>query len=298
MPPDNSAQVESMKEAEAARQQQIQDAKDAQTKADLAALRGSSATAGRASAQDFFAQQGLDPSEYQSSIDARIASTLAGISPTDPNPGASFSGIGQQIYDADTAAAQAKAGRGIDALFSPNYGASKAPFSIMDPYVAGIDATQRSAADAIIQNMLSRGVITPAGQTSAEAELTRQDPGVLATIRSAGTGLVSSEQQALDDIANKGRTSAQTLKLGTRFDPNTFGTQADQNFSDFMRDFNTSLQGKIGSANLFNTQGLAAIAGAGQGAQNLPFDPTAQAGVIDPNAQATNKTTPTTSAVF
>lgn len=299
IPPDNSAQIEMMKEQDAARQQAIQDQKDAQAKADLANLRTSASTAGRQSAMDYFTQQGLDPGDYQSSIDSRIASTLAGISPSDPNPGASFTNIGQSIFDADTAAAQAKAGRAVDALFGPNYGTSRVPLNIMDPYVAGIDASQRSSADAIIQNMLARGVITPAGQTAAEAELTRQDPGVMATIRSAGTGLVAGEQQSLDDIANKARSSAQTTKLGANFDPSQFSGQADQSFNDFINNLQTNLQGKIGSANLFNTTGLAAIAGAGQGSQNVPFDPSAQAGVVDPNAQATNqKNTPATSAVF
>src|SRR5258706_2850928 len=296
MPPDNSLAVEQQREQAAKDAQIEQDKKDAQAKADLLALRNSSAAAGTSSAQDYFRQQGLDPADYSTDIDSKIASILAGISPTDPNPGAAFNDVGQQIYQGATTAAQTKAGRGLDKLFPGNFETSRVNTDTLQPFETSIDAEQRGTADSIIQNMLARGVITPAGQTAAESELDRQNPGVLAKLGEIGTGTIATEQQSLRDIANKGRTAAQTLQLGTSFDPQTYGTEADRQFTDFINNLGTTLRGKVGSANLFNTTGLAAIAGAGQGAQNLPFDPTAQAGIIDPNKQAATK--PSTSAVF
>lgn len=298
MPPDNSAQVEAMREQSQQQAQAAADAKAAQDKADLLALRTSSAAAGNTSARSYFQQQGLDPSQYATDIDSQIASILAGISPTDPNPGASFQDVGARIYNQSTAAAQSKAGSQLDALFPGNFETSRVNQQTVDPYLQGIDTEQRQSADAIIQNMLSRGVITPSGQAAAESELDRQNPGVMAKLNEIGTGTVATEQQSLRDIANQARTNAQTLKLGTPFDPQTYGSQADKQFSDFITNLGTTLRGKVGSANLFNTSGLAAIAGAGQGAQNLPFDPTAQQGVIDPNAQANQNQNPQTSAVF
>lgn len=297
VPPDNSLAVEQSRQQAAQQAQAAQDAKDLQAKQELATLRGNSATAGGASARSFFQQQGLDPSPYSGDIDSKIASTLAGISPTDPNPGAAFNNIGQQIWDQETLAGQNKANRGLDTLFPPNFAEMRVPQTITDPTVSGIDAEQRANADAIIQNMLKRGVITPSGQSAAEAELTRQDPGVQARLKEIGVGSVASEQQSLNDIANKARTTASTLKLGTPFDPTSFGSQADSNFTNFINNLGTSIRGKVGPANLFNTTGLAAIAGAGQGPQNVPFDPTAQAGVIDPNKQSQTPST-STSAVF
>jgi hypothetical protein len=295
-PPDNSMQIEMMREQDAQRQQAAADAKAAQDKADLLALRQSSAASGKTSAQDYFRQQGLDPSQYGTDIDSQISSILAGISPTDPNPGAAFQDVGARIYNQSTGAAQAKAGSQLDKLFPGNFETSRINQQTIDPYLQGIDTEQRNSADAIIQNMLARGVITPSGQAAAESELTRQNPGVMAKLNEIGTGTVATEQQSLRDIANKGRTAAQTLKLGDTFDPNTYGSEADKQFSDFITNLGTTLRGKIGSSNLFNTTGLSAIAGAGQGAQNLPFDPTAQQGVIDPNQQANQNAIP--SAVF
>jgi hypothetical protein len=298
MPPDNSAQVEAQREQAQQQAQAAADAKAAQDKADLLALRTSSAAAGTTSAKNYFSQQGLDPSQYGTDIDSQISSILAGISPTDPNPGAAFQDVGARIYNQSTAAAQSKAGSALDKLFPGNFETQRINQQTIDPYIQGIDTEQRQSADAIIQNMLSRGVITPSGQSAAEAELDRQNPGVLAKLNEIGTGTVASEQQSLRDIANQGRTAAQTLKLGSDFNPQSYGSQADQQFSDFINNLGTTLRGKVGSANLFNTTGLAAIAGAGQGAQNLPFDPTAQQGVIDPNAQANQQKDQQASAVF
>lgn len=297
-PPDNSLQVEQMREADAQRQQAAADAKAAQDKADLAALRQSSAAAGGTAARAYYQQKGLDPSQYGTDIDSQISSILAGISPTDPNPGAAFQDVGARIYNQSTAAAQARAQQQINQLLPQNFETSRVSQSTVDPFLQGIDTEQRQSADAIIQNMLARGVITPAGQTAAEAELDRQNPGVMAKLNEIGTGTVASEQQSLRDIANQGRTAAQTLTLGDQFDPNQYSSQVDKQFSDFMSNLGTTLRGKIGSANLFNTTGLAAIAGAGQGAQNLPFDPTAQQGVVDPNAQANRQQDQSASAVF
>jgi len=296
-PPDNSLAVEQQREQAAKDAQAVQDQKDAQAKADLAALRTSSAASGTNAAKSYFQSQGLDPGQYTTDIDSEISNILAGISPTDPNPGAQFLDVGQRIFNNATTANQNKASRGLDTLFPGNFETSRVNNTTVDPFIQSIDAEQRGSADSIIQNMLARGVITAAGKTAAESELDRQNPGVLAKLGEIGTGTVATEQQSLRDIANKARTNASTLKLGTSFDPGTYGNEADTNFTDFINNLGTTLRGKVGSSNLFNTTGLAAIAGAGQGAQNLPFDPNAQAGIVDPNAPPKNTTT-TSPAVF
>lgn len=295
IPPDNSLQVEQAQEAAAQRAKADADTKAQKDAADLAALRTSSAASGGTAARNYFQEQGLDPNKYGSDIDQHIQSILSGISKTDPNPGSSFLTAPQDIYSGLTKSSQNKNLQAANSIFSPEYGASKATNSLVDPIISGIEATQRGSADDIIKNMLKRGVITPSGQTAAEGELDRQAPGVFSQLRDIGQGTITGEQGALDTIANKARQTAQTTSLGQNFDPNTYGAQADQQFNDFVNNLGNTVKGKV-TGNLFNTTGLAAIAGAGQGAGNTVFDPKAAAGVIgggpsdttDPNAPSKN----------
>lgn len=276
-PPDNSLQIEQMQENQAAQAKADADAKTAKDASDLAALRTSSAASGNKATDDYFASQGLDPKQYQGDIDSKINSILTGIGTTDPNPGSSFLTAPQDIYQAITAAGQSKDLQGVNSIFSPTYSADRATNSLTDPYVNDIASTQRSSADDIITNMLKRGVITDSGKTAAEAELDRQQPGVLDQLKTLGQGTISGEQSALDAIANKGRQDAQTATLGQTFDPTKYGKQADDQFNDFVNNLGNTLKGKV-TGNLFNTTGLAAIAGAGQGAGNTNFDPSATGG--------------------
>lgn len=289
LPPDNSVQIEQMQEqqqaaAQAAADKKAQDAKDA-----LATLRTNSATTGRQSANDYFQGQGLDPTQYSDTINSRINSILAGISPDDPNPGASFQDVGPTIYGQAQDAYRTKEGAALNQLFPGNFETARAPLTIDDPYISSVEAEQRTKADAIIRNMLDRGVITTAGFNAGEADLDKQVPNVNSQLNEVGTNLVTGEQGQLRDIANKGRSAAQTLTLGQSFDPGTYGSEADTNFNDFVSKLGDSIRAGA-PGNLFNTAGLAAIAGAGQGAQNLAFDPTAASGIVDPNDPNATKT--------
>lgn len=289
LPPDNSVQIEQMQEqqqaaAQAAADKKAQDAKDA-----LAALRSNAATTGTQSAKDYFQGQGLDPSQYTDDITSRINSTLAGIAPDDPNPGSYFTDIGPTIYNSAQDAYRTKEGNAINQLFPGNFDTARAPLTLDDPYLASVEAEQRGKADDIIRNMLDRGVITTAGFNAGEADLDKQTPNVNSQLNEIGTNLVTGEQGSLRDIANKGRSAAQTLTLGQSFDPSSYGSEADTNFNDFISKLGDSIRAGA-PGNLFNTAGLAAIAGAGQGAQNLAFDPTAASGIIDPNDPNATKT--------
>lgn len=291
-PPDNSLAVEQSQEAAAAKAKSDADAKAATDAANLSALRTSSAGNANKATQDYFGEQGLDPTAYSGDINSHISQLLNGISPTDPNPGSSFATAPQDIFSGLTKSAQNKALQGVNSIFSPDYSTSKVQNSITDPYINDIAGSQRQSADDIINNMLKRGVITGSGKAAAEGELDRQAPSVIDQLKTIGQGTVSSEQSALDNIANKGRQTAQTLNLGQSFDPSTYETQADQQFNDFVNSLGNTIKGKV-TGNLFNTTGLAAIAGAGQGAGNTNFDPTAAAGVIgaNPDDGSTDATT-------
>jgi hypothetical protein len=288
-PPDNSVQVKQMEIDEARRQQEIQDKKDAEAKAALAALRTNSRNAAGNQASQFFTQQGLDPSSYTSDINSYLDSVLSGIAPDDPNPGAYFKDAGQTVYNQLETGARTKAANELDRIFAPNFETKRIPFTLDDPYLDSIQAEQRASADAIVKNMLDRGVITNAGYGAAEADLDKQAAGVKSRLNELGTTAIAGGQQSLRDIANQARQDAAQVKVGQNFDPYSYSSDADQAFNDFINNLGTNLRAKI-SGNMFNTTGLAAIAGAAQGAGNTAFNPAAAAG-ISADATSTDDTT-------
>lgn len=289
-PPDNSLAVEQQREQAQTQAQAAADAKSAQHLVDLSNLKTSARGAATGSVNDYFSSQGVDPGAYSGSIESQLNNMMSGISPTDENPGASFTGAGQSIYDTLQTAGRTKASNQVNQYFAPNFETTKVPYSLADPYVAGIEGEQFSNADAIIKNMLQRGVLTDTGYASAEKDLQSQEPGVKARLNEIGQGLVGTEQTALAGIGNKARQTAGDLNLGQTFDPSTYTSQEDQSFNTFLSQLGDQMRAQV-PGQLFNTAGLAAIGGAGQGAGNTAFNPAAASGTdtTDDTTNTTNK---------
>ncbi len=283
-PPDNSLQVEQQKEQAQRDAQAAQDAKDAAHKVELAGMRTQARQAAGGTVDQYFNDQGVDPSSYEGSIATQLNNMLSGISPTDENPGASFTGAGQTIWDNLTSAGQAKATKGVNQYFSPNFEMTRVPYTLDDPYLSGVESEQYSNADKIIKNMLDRGVLTTSGYNTAKTDLDSQVAGVNSKLNEIGTGLLTGEQSKLRDIANSARQTAGNLQLGQDFDPSTYSGQADQSFNDFIKSLGDNIRAQV-PGQLFNTAGLAAIGGAGQGAGNTAYNPTAAAGIVDTTDQ-------------
>lgn len=276
-PPDNSYAIAQAERKAAREAQERADQKEAQKKAELAQLRSGVATTARGSAADYFSQAGLNPDEYGSSIDRRIQEIMGTISPDDETPGSYFDNIGEDVYNREQTNYRTKNTRALDPIFSPGFENSRIQNDFDDPYIAALESEQRTNADQIIQNMLRRGVITDTGFGAAKRDLDRQSSGVRTQLNDVGSGLLESGRSDLRSIADRGRTTASTLNLGQAFDPNAFSSEADAAFNDFISSFNDQFRSRV-PGNLFDTGGLAAIAGGAQGAQNTLFDPAALAG--------------------
>lgn len=279
-PPDNSLAVAQFQaqEAERARAREKADADAAAQK--LAELRSSTRNNAATSTNQYFQSLGLDPTNYATDIDSYLNQIMSGINPSDPNPGSYFSTAPTDIYGNLTKTAQTRAGTALDKIFTPNYASTRITNTLDDPYIANIIAEQRSGADAIIQNMLKRGVITDTGAGAASKDLDNQLPGIRTKLNTIGDQAIAGGQQKLNDIINQARTTAGTIKLGQSFDPSTYSTNVDQAFNDFLGSLGDTIKSNV-SGNLFNTAGLSSVAGAAQGAGNTAYNPKAAAGVID-----------------
>jgi len=290
-PPDNSLAVEQSRQ-QAAREKEERDAATAaQHKTELAALRGTARTGAGGDVRNYFSSQGLDPEKYAGSIDAQLNNILNSISPTEENPGAAFSGAGQTIWDTLQTGARSKAQNAVNQNFAPNYETVKAPTTLDDSYWQGYEGEQYSDADAIIRNMLDRGVLTSSGYGAARADLDKQRAGVRTRLDAVGNDLIGKEQGTLSGIANEARQAAGNLTLGTDFDPYSYKNRADTEFSTFLSTLGDKIRAGA-PGQLFSTAGLAAIGGAGQGAGNTAFNPAAASGVTtDDSEDDPNKNT-------
>lgn len=269
-------------DAEDRRQREAQtrlDAEKAEARTKALALRSNASTAGRNSAQQYFSNLGLDPNEYTPDIDNRISEVLGITAEDDPNVGSYLADLGQQIYSNREGALRTRSGRDVDMMFQPEFERSRIADTADDDILSQINTAERGEADAFVDNLFKRGVITEAGRSGASRNLDDQGSRVRGILDEIGQSVLSGGRQNLTDIANRGRQTAQTLKLGQSFDPSTYGTQADQSSTSFLGGLGDKIKGRI-TDDLYDTSGLGAIAGAAQGAGNTKFDPNALAGVI------------------
>lgn len=283
-PPDNTMAIRQMELEEARRKEEAQALKDKQHKEELLNLRNNARSSADSAADMYFQGQGLDPTQYATDIDTYLDNILAGINPNDENPGAYFNDAGSKVYTQLESGRRTKAQSDLDRIFSPNFETKRIPFTLDDPYLSSIEAQQRADADAIIKNMLDRQVITQAGYAAASADLDKQAAGVKTRLNELGTSTLAGGQGQLRDLANEARQSAANLKLGVNFDPYSYSSDADQMFNDFITNLGDTIRSKV-TGNMFNTTGLAALAGAAQGAGNTAYNPGAASGVIDPDAK-------------
>lgn len=283
-PPDNSMQIRQMEMDEARRQQEAQDAKDAAHKTELAGLRTNARNAAGGNVNQFFTQQGVDPTQFTGDINSFLDNILSGVNPTDENPALAFKDAGQSVFNQLETGQRTKANTGLDRIFAPSFETKRIPFTLDDPFLDSIEAEQRASADSIIKNMLDRGVITQSGFGAAQADLDKQSAGVKAQLNELGTTTIAGGQQKLKDVANQARQDASLLHLGQQFDPFSYSSDADQVFNDFINNLGTSIRSKV-TGNLFNTTGLAALAGAAQGAGNTAFNPAAAQGIIEDDTE-------------
>lgn len=277
-PPDHSAEIRQMEIDEARRKEEAQALKDKQHKEELLNLRNNARSSAGSAAEQYFAGQGLDPTQYSSDINSYLDNVLAGINPNDENPSAYFKDAGSQVYNQLESGRRTKAQTDLDRLFSPNFETKRIPFTLDDPYLSAIEAEQRSSADSIIKNMLDRHVITQSGYNAAAADLDKQAAGVKSRLNEIGTTTLSGGQSSLRDIANQARQDAANLKLGSQFDPYSYSSDADRTFDEFIAGLGNNIRAKV-TGNLFNTTGLAALAGAAQGAGNTAYNPLAAQGI-------------------
>ena len=296
-PPDNSAQVEMMREQAAREAEERAAQKAEQHKQELAGFRTSARGAATGTVNDYFTQHGVDPNRYAGSIESQLNNILSGISPTDENPGSAFTGAGQTVFDTLQSGERNRAVLGLNRVFSPNFEMTRVPFTLDDPYLSGVESEQYTDADTIIRNMLDRGVLTTSGADAARRDLENQRAGVRSRLNEIGTGLISGEQQSLRDISNRARQTASTLDLGTDFDPYTYSSEADQSFNDFINNLGNNIRAAI-PGKLFNTAGLAAIGGAGQGAGNTAYNPQAAQGVIEDDTDTASQSQTNPNSIF
>jgi hypothetical protein len=257
----------------------------------IAALRDAVLSSGKVGARQYFSSRGVDPTDYGQSIDDAITAALGNIPTTEANPASKLdvTGIASGIYtDAETAR-RAQLSSQLSNRFPETYTNTRVDPSLDDAIINAILSEQRGGADAVVNNMLRRKVITPTGANAAFNDLNNQGITARDRLSTIGSDLLSSERSSIGDIIGRANKTASALPLGTAFDPASYTSEVDKQFNDFVSSLGNTLRART-PGNLFTTSGLGAIAGSAQGAGNTKFNPNALAGVLQEQSEQATKT--------
>lgn len=276
-PQDNSAEVARIETAAATAAREEQRLAEEKAKQEFENRLSGAYTSGISGARDYFAQEGLNPDDYLSQITSGAQSTRNSVPLLDGSPGTYFDNLGATIFDRLQTAEQNKLGRTFDNFASDGFATKRIENTVDDPFLNTILTEKQTEADDYIKRLLDRGVITNTGYSSANKNI--QDQSVIAnsTLQQLGLSELERGRGGLRDIASQGRQSASNARLGSNFNPYDYEEQINTSQNDFFNNLGANLRA-LTPNNLFNTDGLAGIAGAAQGAQNKAFDPNAIAG--------------------
>lgn len=279
-PRDNSLDLERMRQQEADRAREQQRYEDEQKRSRFETNLSNAYTTGIDGARNYFISQGLDPERYMGAISQGANSARSRVADLDSSPGTYFENLGAQIFDREQEGARNKALRGFDSFAKEGFARRAIGNDVDDPFLSSILEESRANADDYARNLLDRGVITNSGYEAALGDLDKQRAGANLRLQDIGLAELERGRGQLRDIAAEGRSAASQLRLGDDFDPYSYQKDINKTQADFFTGLGDNLRANAPD-DLFDTSGLAGIAGASQGAQNTAFDPNALAGFGD-----------------
>lgn len=280
VPQDNSDKVAQIQAQEAAEARAAEERKAAEQRQQFESRLNSAYGTGIDSARNFFTSQGLDADQYMGKIQTAANSAKSRVPELDSSPGTYFDNMGTTLFEQLQEAERSKALRGIDSFAREGFATKRIANDTDDPFLNAILEERRAEADDYVRRLLDRGVVTQTGYQSAISDLDNQRAGADLRLQDIGLAELERGRGMLRDVASTGRSAASQLRLGDQFDPYEIQGQIDSTQADFFSKLAANLQANA-PKNLFDTSGLAGIAGAAQGAGNTAFDPNATAGLFD-----------------
>lgn len=279
-PRDNSAAVAQI-EADAARE--AREAEERRKAEELAAFEqrlGSAHNNAINNAMTYFTGRGVNADDYVDEISQRAASIRSSVPQLDSAPGSYYDNLGQLVYEAEQDAMRQGHLRNIDTFAPANFAVRRIADTSDDAVIDSILEDRQNQAEQYARNLLDRGVITQSGYSAALDDIAGQRAGARSQLAELGLAELETGRGNLRNIASDARSTASNLNLGAQFDPFYYQQQIDQSASDFFSGLGDRIRGAA-PKDIFQTSGLAGIAGAAQGAQNTAFNPNAIAGIED-----------------
>lgn len=236
---------------------------------------------GVAGARNYFAQQGAKYAPYAKSVNDAIKQLVSTLNPGEMLSRDLLANVGEDVFTNLQQQGRARAQSTLQPYTTPGYESTALGDESINPTLEATRRQHFDDAQAYIDRLLNRGVITQPGYNKALENLQGQVGKVDVQLRDIGNTILAGGRQKLTDIINKAGTAAGNLPLGKPFSAAPYASQLQQ----AIKSFQTSLPGQIDTqimGPLFDTTKLANIAGMASGAQNTNFDPYALKGIAKP----------------
>lgn len=272
-PPDNSVELERMRQAENERLRLLQEEKDARDRAERESKFRTGLTSaqslGRNVAERVFRQRQLDPNSYSSLIDQGINETTAMVPDLDPNPSQYFSpSVFENLLNQEQQSMRTRYTRDIGSLFSPGYEQDIITDTMDDPFINKVLSNQRNNVQLQIDRAKARGNLDDRGYTAAQGKLDELFKSGMSTGQALGRNVLEGYRQSLRDIAGNAKQAAGSFELGSTFNPNIYTAQRDRRIADIKSNLEGDITGALSGQNFFDIGDILTQGGITQGAVN------------------------------
>jgi len=248
--------------------QKIQDESDFQTRFSTAK------TQARANTEQYFKQQGYDPTKYDNEINNAITTAAGGVQDLAPNPSAAFSpSLGASILADINAGVQSRAGNTIKSLFAPTYANDRITNDWLAPAEDTVLTSQFDPLGAQLTNSFKRGTLNQTGYDAAHSKMELDRTAARSILSGLGTNILNSDRGGVNSYISGAKNDAANVNALTfdSFDPTVYAKGADSMVGNYHDNFAGDLTNAVGATSFSDLSSLLNAGGAVQGAT----DPTA-----------------------
>lgn len=224
---------------------------------------------------DYFANKGVDGSQYENDILSSLDKMKQGVPDLDANPASYFRNAGEELFNRYTTRDRTNFTNKFQGQFGSNYADTVFGGTADDSLLDQIYAEKYQPASAFLTNALSRGQLTSAGYEFANKNLANQATAAKSRLQSMGGDVLNTYRTGVRNLQDQANSAINSYQLGQQFNVDDWINQLTSKTNEYKSKMEGDIRGAIGSQELFDVQSLLNQAAAFGGATNAQGDLTA-----------------------